>query len=233
MTPQNRLRAPKTLRKSGVRALPVRWIVPLAVTAGALAGGAYGMLRTPEYAATSYVVVVPLDTTEPAAAQGFATAFGRVAPQLALVGDAPTWAGVPAATLKRDVRTATSPDAPMISVTATSAKASTAVDMANGVARSLVVSGTQMQGSTNVRVLQFSRAIAPTGPVTPSAGLSALVGGCAGGLLGGLGLLVRPKRRREDAPAGSASVPGPASGSGASVTSSSASAAAKPHPETV
>ncbi|AXG82767.1 lipopolysaccharide biosynthesis protein [Streptomyces paludis] len=208
-------------------------MVPLAVTAGALAGGAYGMLRTPEYAATSYVVVVPLDTTEPAAAQGFATAFGRVAPQLALVGDAPTWAGVPAATLKRDVRTATSPDAPMISVTATSAKASTAVDMANGVARSLVVSGTQMQGSTNVRVLQFSRAIAPTGPVTPSAGLSALVGGCAGGLLGGLGLLVRPKRRREDAPAGSASVPGPASGSGASVTSSSASAAAKPHPETV
>ncbi|MER8067257.1 lipopolysaccharide biosynthesis protein [Streptomyces sp. NPDC094034] len=192
---------------SKVTALPARWIVPVAVLAGALAGGTYGMLRTPQYSATSYVVVVPTEKSDPAAALGFATAYGRVATQVALIGDAPVWAGVPARTLRESVRTATSPDAPMISVTATSDRASTAVNMADGVARALVVNGSHLQGSTRVRVLQFSRAVEPAAPVTPSAGLSALVGGCAGGLLGGLGLLVRPKPRRGEF---HANVPGPA-----------------------
>ncbi|WP_329064772.1 lipopolysaccharide biosynthesis protein [Streptomyces sp. NBC_01429] len=231
MTQQSRRNRSARFPKFTPKALPVRWIVPVAVAIGALSGGAYGLLRTPEYAATSYVVVVPLDTSEPAAALGFATAYGRVAPQLALIGDAPTWAGVPAATLKKNVRTETSPDAPMISVTATAPEASTAVNMANGVARALVVNGSQLQGSTNVRVLQFSRAIEPTAPVTPSASLAALVGGSAGGLLGGLGLLVRPKRRREDAGPGPAAatgtVPGPAT------ATTSAASAAQPRSEKV
>ncbi|MFF5565938.1 lipopolysaccharide biosynthesis protein [Streptomyces sp. NPDC012623] len=215
------------LPKITPKTLSVRWIVPAAVAVGALSGGMYGLLRTPEYAATSYVVVVPLDTSEPAAALGFATAYGRVAPQLALIGDAPTWAGVSADTLKKNVRTATSPDAPMISVTATAPDAPTAVTMANGVARALVVNGSHLQGSTNVRVLQFSRAIEPTDPVTPSASLAALVGGSAGGLIGGLGLLVRPKLRRAEAGQGqtaataaTGTVPGPAT-----ATASAASAA--------
>ncbi|MFJ2176976.1 lipopolysaccharide biosynthesis protein [Streptomyces sp. NPDC087851] len=209
-------RLARRIRRTRPRALPVRWIVPAAVLAGAVAGGAYGALRTPEYAATSYVVVVPTERSDPAAALGFATAYGRVASQVAVVGDAAVWAGVPARTLKEDVQTATSPDAPMISVTATSASAATAVNMADGVARALVVNGSQMQASTHVRVLPFSRAVRPTSPVTPTAALAALVGGCAGGLLGGLALLVRPKRRQE-APAhtAGASVPGPAADSAA------------------
>jgi hypothetical protein len=50
-----------------------------------------------------------------------------------------------------------------------------------------------------------------------SAPLAALVGGSAGGLLGGLALLVRPKRRHSET---HASVPGPAM-------------SAHPQPETV
>ncbi|MEV4974521.1 lipopolysaccharide biosynthesis protein [Streptomyces scopuliridis] len=212
---------------SKVTALPARWIVPVAVLAGALAGGTYGMLRTPQYSATSYVVVVPTERSDPAAALGFATAYGRVATQVALIGDAPVWAGVPARTLRESVQTATSPDAPMISVTATSDRASTAVSMADGVARALVLNGSQLQGSTKVRVLQFSRAVAPNGPVTPSAGLSALVGGSAGGLLGGLGLLVRPKPRRGEF---HANVPGPAP---SAPPQSPSQAQSLPQPETV
>jgi capsular polysaccharide biosynthesis protein len=184
-----------------------RWAVPVAALIGALAGGAYGLLRTPQYSATSYVIVVPTEKSDPAAALGFATAYGRVASQVAVVGDAQVWARVPAKTLSENVRTATSPDAPMISVTATAPRASTAVNMADGVARSLVVNGSHLQSSTHVRVLQFSRATEPTSPVPPSAPLAALVGGCAGGLLGGLGLLVRPKRRRGEV---HVTVPGPA-----------------------
>lgn len=189
-----------------MKALPVWWIVPVGVLIGALAGGAYGVLRTPQYSATSYVLVVPTDKADPAAALGFAQAYGRVASQVATIGDAQVWAGVSSKVLKENVTTVTSPDAPMISVTATSTRPRSAVSMADGVARSLVLNGTQMQASTNVRVVQFSRAVRPTGPVSPSAPLAALVGAAAGGLLGGLGLLVRPKRRRDQV---HAAVPGP------------------------
>ncbi|MFJ5226891.1 lipopolysaccharide biosynthesis protein [Streptomyces sp. NPDC088400] len=208
---------------SRLKAPSARWLVPVAALIGALAGGAYGMLHTPQYTATSHVLIVPTNKSDPATAMGFATAYGRVASQVAVIGDAQVWAGVPTESLKTDVQTATSPDAPMISVTATATRASTAVSMADGVARSLVLNGSHMQGSTNVRVVQFSRAVKPTSPTSPTAWLAALVGGCAGGLLGGLGLLVRPKRRISEV---HASVPGPA-------TSSASQQQQQPQPETV
>lgn len=218
---------------SRIRALPVWWIVPVTVLIGALAGGAYGMLRTPQYSATSYVLVVPTDKTDPATALGFAQAYGRVASQVASVGDAQVWAGVSKKVLKENVTTVTSPDAPMISVTATSSGPQAAVSMADGVARSLVLNGTQMQGSTNVRVVQFSRAVKPTSPVSPSAPLAALVGAAAGGLLGGLGLLVRPRRRSAEV---HAQVPGPATGTGTgtgTATAPTTTAVAMPQTESV
>ncbi|CAM5721360.1 hypothetical protein SFUMM280S_06592 [Streptomyces fumanus] len=52
------------------------------VLVGALAGGGYGLLRTPQYTATSYVVAVPAKGTDPASALGYAQAYGRVATQL-------------------------------------------------------------------------------------------------------------------------------------------------------
>ncbi|MCA1221760.1 lipopolysaccharide biosynthesis protein [Streptomyces sp. 8L] len=190
-----------------LKRLPGWSLVPAAAVAGVVAGSVYGVLSTPEYSATSYVVVVPTDKSDPTAALGFATAYGRVAPQVAVLGDAQVWAGVPVQRLKEHVTTATSPDAPMISVTATDPKPATAVNMADGVARALVANGTHMEAGTNVKVLQFSRAVKPTAPTSPSTPLAALVGGCAGGLLGALALLVRPRRRAVEA---YAPVPGPA-----------------------
>ncbi|WP_406862792.1 lipopolysaccharide biosynthesis protein [Streptomyces sp. HUAS MG47] len=180
-----------------LRARPRLLVLPAAVLAGVAAGAGYGLLKTPEYAATSYVVVVPGEKSDPAAALGFAQAYGRVATDLAITGDAQVWAGVSVATLRKNVQAATSPDAPMISVTARSPKPATAVAMADGVARALVTSGTHASAGTGVKVVQFARATKPTSPVSPSAPLSALVGGCAGGLLGGLALLVRPRRGAE------------------------------------
>ncbi|MFE7514355.1 YveK family protein [Streptomyces sp. NPDC057540] len=200
---------------------PGRWaVLPAAVLAGAVLGGGYGALKAPEYAATSYVIVVPAEKSDPAAAVGFAQAYGRVATDIAVTGDAQVWAGVTADTLRKSVQAETSPDAPMISITARSSKPAQAVSMADGVARSLVLNSTHVAGSTGVKVVQFSRATKPVAPVSPSAALSALVGGCAGGLLGGLVLLVRPKRpvprdgarhsRQASFPTGSAAVPAPA-----------------------
>ncbi|MCF3964031.1 lipopolysaccharide biosynthesis protein [Streptomyces fuscigenes] len=205
-----------------LKRLPGWTVVPVAAVAGVAAGSAYGLLGTPEYSATSYVIVVPADKSDAAAALGYATAYGRVAQQVAVLGDAQVWAGVPVARLKEHVTTATSPDAPMISVTATDTNPTTAVNMADGVARALVTNGTHMEASTNVKVLQFSRAVKPGAPTSPSTPLAALVGGCAGGLLGALALLVRPGRRR--GPEAYAAVPGPAT---------SLANGHKPQPETV
>ncbi|MET9349579.1 lipopolysaccharide biosynthesis protein [Streptomyces termitum] len=212
-TPPRATRLPAALRSPG------RWaVLPAAVVAGAALGGGYGALKTPEYAATSYVIVVPGEKSDPAAALGFAQAYGRVATDIAVTGDAKAWTGVSAATLRKSVQAETSPDAPMISITARAAKPARAVSIADGVARSLVANSSQVAGSTGVKVVQFSRATEPASPVSPSAPLAALVGACAGGLLGGLALLVRPKRPaaraegRHSRPAGApgAAVPAPA-----------------------
>lgn len=196
LTPRTRTLRPWTLLAAGA-------------VLGGLLGGAYGTLKPPTYTATSYVVAVPTEESDPASALGFAQAYGRVATQLAVLGDAQVWAGVPVSTLRKSVQTATSPDAPMVAVSATSSRRDLAADMANAVARSLTRHANDTKGSTHVELLQFSRAVKPTEPSSASRTVTGLVGASAGGLLGGLALLVRPRRGTEE-PAPAASVPGPA-----------------------
>ncbi|TDT40933.1 capsular polysaccharide biosynthesis protein [Streptomyces sp. BK208] len=197
-----------------LRSLPPWSPLAAGVAAGGLLGAGYGLVTTPQYTATSYVVAVPADASDPSSALGFAQAYGRVATQLAVLGDAQMWAHVPVATLERSVRTATSPDAPMVSVTATSADPEEAADMANAVARALTRHADATADDTHVELRQFARATEPGEPSSPSAAVTGLVGASAGGLLGGLALLVRP-RRTAPGPGPAAAVPGPASASDA------------------
>jgi uncharacterized protein involved in exopolysaccharide biosynthesis len=215
--PAPRDRARTALRRAGrrslrrLRSLPAWSPLAAGVLAGGLLGTGYGLLATPRYTATSYVVAVPADGSDPAAALGFAQAYGRVATQLAVLADAQMWAHVPVATLERGVRTATSPDAPMVSVTATSADPEQAADMANAVARALTRHATDSADDTHVELRQFARATEPTESSSPSAALTGLVGASAGGLLGGLALLVRPRRAGREPGGAAAAVPQPAS----------------------
>ncbi|WP_217208237.1 lipopolysaccharide biosynthesis protein [Streptomyces sp. AC550_RSS872] len=189
------------------------WWLPAAALVGAAAGGAYGQLRPPQYTATSSVVAVPNGTTEADCtdALGFAQAYGRVATQLAVLGDAQVWAGVPVSTLRESVDVATSPDAPMVAVSATASKPSQAVDIANAVSRALITEADHTRSRTGIRLERLSRALKPTEPSSASPALASLVGASAGGLLGGLALLARPRRTPEDDDdQGHASVPGPA-----------------------
>ncbi|MFC8201791.1 lipopolysaccharide biosynthesis protein [Streptomyces sp. NPDC060006] len=190
------------------RTLPPWSLLAAGALLGGTLGGAYGVLKTPQYSATSYVIAVPTKQSDPAAALGFAQAYGRVATQLAVLGDAQVWAGVPVSTLRESVQTATSPDAPMVAVTATSARPDLAADIANAVSRSLTRHANDTEDSTHVELLQFSRAMRPTEASSASATVTGLVGASAGGLLGGLALLVRPRRAPDASP--TASVPGPA-----------------------
>jgi uncharacterized protein involved in exopolysaccharide biosynthesis len=186
-----------------------RWIpLPLGLGIGLLGGLGYGLAAAPQYAATSYVMVVPQHADSPTAL-GFAQAYGRVVTGSAVLAGAQAAAGTPADSLRGHVQAQTSPDAPMISVTGTASNGVAAARYANAVARSLTATGNRSAGSTGVRLLVFSPASAPSSPSSPSAALSAAVGASAGGLLGALAQLVRPAARRQDAE-GAAAVPGPA-----------------------
>lgn len=176
------------------RALPPWTLLAAGTLAGGLLGGTYGVVKPPTYTATSYVIAVPTDRSDPASALGFATAYGRVATQLAVLGDAQAEAGVPMDTLRGSVRTSTSPDAPMVAVSATSARPRLAAGMANAVAGALTRRADATKAGTHVELLEFSRALTPTAPTSASPALSGLVGASAGGLLGALALLVRPRR---------------------------------------
>ncbi|MCX4990818.1 MULTISPECIES: lipopolysaccharide biosynthesis protein [unclassified Streptomyces] len=191
-----------------VKTVPPWSVLAAGVVLGGLLGGAYGVVKTPTYTATSYVIAVPTDKGDPSAALGFAQAYGRVATQLAVLGDAQVWAGVPVKTLQTSVRTATSPDAPMVAVSATSSRPDRAADMANAVTRSLTRHANDSRNSTHVELMSFSRAVKPTSASSAPATVTGLVGASAGGLLGGLVLLVRPRRSTDTARP--ASVPGPA-----------------------
>ncbi|MEU3062724.1 lipopolysaccharide biosynthesis protein [Streptomyces subrutilus] len=183
---------------------PAWWPLPACALLGLAAGGVYGVLKTPEYAATSYVVAVPGDTTEPATALGFAQAYARIATSSSTLAYAQPRAGVSARELRTQVRAETSPESPMIAITGTSTSPAEAADIANAVADALSLSSNQAAKNTGVQLLLFNQAVAPTEPASPSAPLGAAVGLCAGGLLGGLWLLARPARgrRRERAAAG-------------------------------
>ncbi|KUN83357.1 lipopolysaccharide biosynthesis protein [Streptomyces bungoensis] len=196
-------------RRSRWRAV-LRWLlVPSGVLLGASAGAAYGVMTPPQYTATSYVIAVPADKAAPdsAATLGFAQTYGRVATQLAVLGRAQDAAGVPVRTLRRSVRAETSPDAPMIAISATSRRRGRATAIADAVSRALTTQAERAKRSTGVSLVLLSRAVPPTEPSSPSTVLTALVGASAGGLLGGLGLLARPRRAPADDDRARAQVP--------------------------
>lgn len=176
--------------------LPAWWPVPACALLGALCAGSYGMLQEPEYRSTGYVIAAPLDDTTPESALGYAQAYGRITTSDSTLAYASATAGVPAASLRTHVQTETSPDSPMIAITGTSGTPARAADIANAVADALLTNSNGMSENTGVKLVNFSRAVTPIASASQPVPLTAAVGACAGGLVGGLFLLVRPRRTR-------------------------------------
>lgn len=195
------------LRRLARITLPVWWPLPVCALLGTAWGASYGLLKSSEYASTSYVVAVPAKDSDAAAALGFAQAYGRIATSDSTLAYARVAAGVPARELRDRVETETSPDSPMIAITGTSTDPDQAADIANAVTDAIFVSSNEVAKNTGVSLVLFSQAVPPNEPIAPSLPLATAVGACAGGLLGGLALLVGPRRRAALTTAG---VPAPA-----------------------
>ncbi|MFI1186120.1 lipopolysaccharide biosynthesis protein [Streptomyces californicus] len=195
--------------RTALTRLPQWWPLPVSVLIGAASGLSYGVLASPQYEATSYAMAVAEGETDPSAALGYAQSYGRLATSDATLSYARGAAGEPVRELRSHVRSETSPDSPMIAVTGTSKDRHRAADIANAVIEAVVVSSGHVSQDTGVKLIKFTHAMTPDEPVSPSVPLGTAVGAAAGGLLGGLVLLVRPRRARWSV---SAQVPGPASG---------------------
>ncbi|MFD8595876.1 lipopolysaccharide biosynthesis protein [Kitasatospora sp. NPDC059646] len=208
--------------RRAARALARRWWpLAVAVPLGAVAGAGYAVVSHPSYVASSYVVVVPQNPGDNVNTVNFAQAYGRLTgqPQVLIGAAAETHHAV--ATLTKLVRGTTSPDAPVIAITGTSATADDAVQNADAVARSLIAFGNASSKETGVKLVQLAAAAEPDAPASPSAALDTAVGAAAGVLLGTLAMLAR----RRTAPA--------AETAGAAPAALPAQAAAEAEPEAV
>ncbi|WP_314171367.1 YveK family protein [Streptomyces winkii] len=203
--------APATTRGSArrrlrawLRRVPSWWPVPLCLVLGAGAGAAYSEATPAQYAAISYVVVSPSGGSEAAGALGYAQAYGKIATDPVILADAERRAHLRPGTIRDGIQASTSPDAPMVQITATSSNASQAAKNADAVAKALTHTAKTSVKRTGARLTVLSDAMAPATPVSPSATVAVSVGACAGGLIGGLVLLALPQSRRRTASAGAA-----------------------------
>ncbi|MEV1048105.1 lipopolysaccharide biosynthesis protein [Streptomyces sp. NPDC049916] len=205
-TEQQRHAVVRRLRTALTR-LPQWWPLPVCAIIGTASGLSYGVLASPQYEATSYAMAVAEDETDPTAALGYAQSYGRLVTSDATLSYAQGAAGEPMRELRSQVRSETSPDSPMIAVTGTSEDRHKAADIANAVIEAVIVSSGHVSKDTGVKLIKFTHAMTPEQPVSPSVPLGMAVGAAAGGLLGGLVLLVRPRRAGWSV---SAQVPAPA-----------------------
>ncbi|MFI6595999.1 Wzz/FepE/Etk N-terminal domain-containing protein [Nonomuraea sp. NPDC050536] len=162
------------------------WLQVSAVLLGVLAGLLFSALRQPVYTAEAYVVAVADDKVNIDQATNFAQAYARIVTQPAIVGTQNL------SRLQRAIRVASSPDAPVILLSATGPQPGPAAAQANEVAEALITYANDHKGDTGVRLASLSTASPPTEPSSSSLAVNLAVGCAAGVLLGGLGYLVSP-----------------------------------------
>jgi capsular polysaccharide biosynthesis protein len=195
------VKSPEILRRLVRR---VGLLLALTVIGGA-AGAVYGAVKTPTYTAKAYVVAIG-DAADPISALNFAQAYGRVAttgPVMALAGPK---LGADRAGLDT-VTASTSPDAPVIEITATGTKPAHTAAVANAVASALIELGNSRKADTKVSLAVLAAATTPAKPTSPKPPLEFAVGAAAGLLIGGLAVLAgvgrasaqRAKQGRVDA----------------------------------
>lgn len=156
---------------------------------GGIAGASYAALKTPTYTAKAYVVAVSTSAQgDPISALNFAQAYGRVATSDPVLAKAGVLLGTDQSGL-RQATAATSPDAPVIEITATGAKPKHTADVANSVANALVEYGGNRKAETRVGLSLLAGAIAPTRPSSPKPPMELAVGAAGGLLIGGLAVL--------------------------------------------
>jgi capsular polysaccharide biosynthesis protein len=153
---------------------------------GAAAGALYAAVKTPTYIAQAYVVVTAQPGESPVAVN-FAQAYGRIL----TTGPVADRAAAKLGSRKElaQVTASTSPDTPVIEITATGTDGKRTADVANAVAQALVDFGNTRTDQTRVGVSVLALASVPDAPASPKPPLELAIGAAAGLLVGGLSVL--------------------------------------------
>jgi capsular polysaccharide biosynthesis protein len=171
-----------------LRRLVRRFGLLLLLTAlGGGAGAAYAALKTPTYTAKAYVVTIGAGA-EPIVALNYAQAYGRIATTGPILATAGQTLGPDRSGLNR-VTASTSPDAPVIEITAIGPSPDRSATVANAVAASLIALGDTRKGETRVGLAMLAAATPPARPTAPRPPMELAVGAAAGLLIGGLAVL--------------------------------------------
>lgn len=193
---------PESDRTALVRSLARRiWISALIIVVAAGAGFGYGKFSPRTYTAQTFLVAVPKVAGDTASATAFATAYSRLAAQPVVLAQASASSGIAADTLRGAVSAATSPDAPVISITGSAHDPAAAAADANAVAGALSALASAHVADTAVKLTVLAAAAAPTRPSSPSVTLDTALGAAAGLLLASLAALAAEAttgRRREE-----------------------------------
>lgn len=165
------------------------WLLAATTLVGIGAGVLYAVLAPTTYTAQAYVLVAPESPGAATEPTGFAQAYGRVVDQPQIIGAAAAELGVPPGELAERVQGQSSPDSPILEVSASAHTAAQSARAANTVAERLVAFGNNRTEGTSVALSVFSTAAAPPEPAAPTPPLDIAVGAAAGLLLGGLAVL--------------------------------------------
>jgi capsular polysaccharide biosynthesis protein len=180
-----------------LRPLAKRFVLPVVlVLAGLLMGLGYGLLKTPEYKANAYVLVVK-DQDQDQVAVSSATAYGRIA----ALPETLAWSRTPPPgsldSARTHIQASTSPDSPLIQLSGSATTPRDAAAYANTAANALVRYGAQHTQATGVSTALMSSATEPLSPSSPNLRLNVAVGIAMGILLAGLSAAVRSGIRNQ------------------------------------
>lgn len=173
------------------------WVLTAGVLIGGLLGALYAVLAPPTYTADAYVIVVAADPGSQTPAMDFAQAYGRIVDQPQILGRAADVLGTSPGMLDDRVQGSTSPDSPLVELSARARTARLAADSANAVAAQLVAFGNTQTSGTGMTLAVFSEAGAPPERASPVPALDVAVGAATGLLIGGLALLAGASRSAE------------------------------------
>lgn len=154
---------------------------------GGAAGATYAAMKTPTYTAKAYVVAIG-EPGESITALNFAQAYGRIATSGPVLAQAAARLGGDRTGLS-SVTASTSPDAPVVEITASGTSARHTTDLANAVAGALAEYGGLRRSDTKVTLSMLAPATVPEKPTSPKPPLELAVGAAGGLLIGGLAVL--------------------------------------------
>jgi capsular polysaccharide biosynthesis protein len=162
------------------RGLALALLLILLPVAGAAVGALVASLSPVSYTANAYVFVTIRGTGVDVSAGDISAALARVATSDSVLASGGRAGRLVKAGRENRLAASTSPDAPLVQLSATASTPRAAADLANQLARTVQRQVTTVAGVVDARATLFASASAPSRPSSPSLVVDVLAGAALG-----------------------------------------------------